>query len=147
MGVTKYVLLAQAAATLGMTGLIWMVQIVHYPLFAMVGEEEFVDYETAHTQQITFIVGPLMLVELAASGYLLFLRPQEIPLSWAAVGAILVLAIWLITLLVSVPQHTALNQGFQSPAHRRLVASNWGRTAAWSVRALLALAMVATQMR
>ena len=32
-------LLLHAAATLFMTGLIWFVQVVHYPLFARVGED------------------------------------------------------------------------------------------------------------
>ena len=31
----------QAGTTLALCGLIWFVQIVHYPLFALVGREEF----------------------------------------------------------------------------------------------------------
>jgi hypothetical protein len=38
------------AATAAMVGLIWFVQVVHYPLFASVGADEFVAYENAHTR-------------------------------------------------------------------------------------------------
>ena len=34
-------LLGQTATTLVMTGVIWIVQAVHYPLFAHVGVDEF----------------------------------------------------------------------------------------------------------
>ena len=44
---TPFVLLAHAAATLFMVGLIWFVQVVHYPLFARVGPDAFVPYAAA----------------------------------------------------------------------------------------------------
>ena len=51
------------AATAVMTGLIWFVQVVHYPLFAAVGAEQFVAYEVAHQRRTSFVVGLPMLVE------------------------------------------------------------------------------------
>ena len=36
-----YVLLTHLAATLYMVGVIWFVQVVHYPLFARAGAEGF----------------------------------------------------------------------------------------------------------
>lgn len=45
-------LITHAAATLWMTGLIWFVQVVHYPLFALVGSTGFAAYESAHATQI-----------------------------------------------------------------------------------------------
>lgn len=38
-------------ATAAMVGLIWFVQVVHYPLFASVGADGFTDYETAHRRR------------------------------------------------------------------------------------------------
>ena len=67
----KSLLIAQLVSTLFMTGLIWCVQLVHYPLFARVGEGTFSAYEQDHQRRITWIVMPVMLVELA-SGVLLF---------------------------------------------------------------------------
>jgi hypothetical protein len=55
----KYVLLLQAAATLFMTGVIWFVQVVHYPLMARVGAAGFPDYEAAHARLTGYVVvGP-----------------------------------------------------------------------------------------
>ena len=54
------------AATL-MTGIIWMVQIVHYPLFKNVGEGQFIRYQSRHTKLISYVVGPTMTVELVTA--------------------------------------------------------------------------------
>ena len=58
-------LLAQAATTLPLVGLIWTIQLVHYPLFDGVGAEGFAAYERRHAAAITWLVAPLMLGELA----------------------------------------------------------------------------------
>jgi hypothetical protein len=42
-----------------------------------------------------------------------------------------------------VPQHRRLERGWGERAHRALVRGNWLRTAAWTVRAALALAISA----
>ncbi len=122
-----------------MTGLIWFVQIVHYPLFSVVSSA-FPDYEIAHTKRTTWVVAPAMLTELA-TGALLALEPPAFlgrPGSWTNLA--LIGFIWISTFAWQVPQHTTLARGFSIEAHRRLVETNWIRTAAWSVRAVLLLA-------
>ena len=47
-----------AAATLYMTGLIWFVQVVHYPLMGLTGKAEFSAYEQRHTLLTTWVVAP-----------------------------------------------------------------------------------------
>ena len=64
------ILIAHAAATLYMTGLIWFVQVVHYPLMAAVGRDGFAAYESAHARLTTFVVAPGMLVEALCAGLL-----------------------------------------------------------------------------
>ena len=64
---TMLVLLLQLLTTLAMFGLIWFVQIVHYPLFVRVGEPGFRDYAGLHATRTTYVVAPLMLVELGYS--------------------------------------------------------------------------------
>ena len=59
----NYVLLAHLAATLIMVGVIWFVQVVHYPLFSRVGPEKFSLYTEAHPRLATYVVGPPLLVE------------------------------------------------------------------------------------
>jgi len=59
--VTIAALLIQSFATFAMTGLIWLIQGVHYPLLAKIGANEFTEYVHLHAKDITYIVGPLML--------------------------------------------------------------------------------------
>lgn len=132
-----------AAATLFMVGLIWFVQIVHYPLFAHVGRDGFAHYESVHSAWTTLVVGPPMLVELATAMALLFVVPARVPepVLWLGVGLLGV--IWLSTALLQVPMHGVLAQGFDADAHRRLVSTNWIRTVGWSLRGVLALWVLA----
>lgn len=131
--------LANLASTLFMTGLIWLIQLVHYPLFAQVGRDEFVNYENMHRRMITPLVGPMMLLELGTAVGLLVRRPETVP-TWAAwTGFGLAVVIWLSTALLQVPEHGVLSNGFNIAAHQRLVSANWLRTVAWSLRSLLML--------
>lgn len=138
--------LLHAFFTCAMTGLIWFVQVCHYPLFAMVGAEAFQAFEEAYTRSTTLIIVPLMLGELGAALWLTFGSAAAAlrPLAWW--GLALLAVIWLSTFLVQVPLHEQLMGGFDPVVHLRLVRSNWIRTLAWSGRAALALAMIPRSM-
>jgi hypothetical protein len=135
-------LLVHAFATLFMTGLIWFVQVVHYPLMAMVGEANYAAFQAAHQRRTTLVVGPAMLVEATSAALLLVpgFAGVSPSLSWAGAGLLAVA--WVSTFAVQVPLHAKLERGFDAAVHRRLVATNWVRTAAWSLRAGVALAMI-----
>jgi hypothetical protein len=137
----KYVLLAHLAATLFMVGVIWFVQVVHYPLFSRVGPEKFSLYSEAHSRLTTYVVGPPMLVEAATALLLVFWRPDGVSLAAALIGLSLLAVVWLSTALLQVPRHTALGSGFDRRAWSGLVLSNWVRTVAWSARGVLVLWM------
>ena len=135
-------LLLQAATSCFLMGLIWIVQVVHYPLMSRVSAERFVEYERLHAAWITPVVGPAMLLEAAIAGWLIVQRPPTIP-AWSAwLGAALVALIWGVTFLISVPCHAALSGGFDASAHDRLVSTNWIRTIAWTARAALSVWML-----
>jgi len=130
-------------ATLTMTGVIWMVQIVHYPLFAKVGAEDFGSYHTDHTRLISFVVLPLMIIEAGTAVILAVQPPRGVP-SWAAwTGLALVGLIWATTFLHSVPRHGLLAHGFDPRVHAELVAGNWVRTLGWTMRSGLLLFVLA----
>ncbi len=134
----------QLLATLAMFGLIWFVQIIHYPLFLAVPAAQFPAYEAAHANRTTYVVAPLMLLELATAGALLLphLRPSFITPVEAWLGAVLVAVLWLSTAFVQVPLHNQLHFAWSAEQIHRLVATNWIRTAAWSARAVLVLRWV-----
>jgi hypothetical protein len=132
-------LLIHAAATWFMTGLIWFVQVVHYPLYAKAGREGFAAYESSHSALTTLVVAPVMLIEALTGLGLLFQKPPEAP-AWALLaGALLLAVIWGSTAFLQIPEHGILSLGFDATSHRRLVSTNWIRTAAWSARGVLVL--------
>ena len=136
------ILLLQVAATFSMVGLIWFVQVVHYPLFNRIGPDIFPKYESEHQRLTTLVVAPPMFVEFGTAFALLWIRPPEVSswLAWAGLG--LVVSLWLLTGFVQVPQHRKLAQGYDATVQRRLVIGNWFRTTGWSFRGLLVLAML-----
>ncbi len=138
----QLILLSHAAATLAMFGLIWFVQVVHYPLFGQVGRDQFPAYERVHQARTTIVVMPLMLVEASTAILLLWVRPPGIPLPAALVGVALVAAIWVSTFCWQVPAHAKLAASYDSLTHRRLVRSNWVRTITWTVRTALVCWMI-----
>jgi hypothetical protein len=134
---SSLILLAQVISTWFLVGLIWTIQIVHYPLFAAVGVDRFVAYEASHTRLITWVVGPVMLVEAATAGLFVAMRPASIPawIPWTGLG--LVILIWISTAILQVPDHAKLANGFDAAAHAHLVGTNWLRTMAWTARGVI----------
>lgn len=133
----EVVLIVHAFATLAMVGLIWFVQIVHYPLMGSVGGLEFPEYEREHQRRTTLVVAPLMLTEAATALLLLVLRPERVGIAWVWIGVALLAGLWASTFFWQVPVHTRLAERFDAGDHRRLVRSNWVRTFGWSLRGVL----------
>ena len=132
----KLIFLTQIFATLFMVGLIWFVQIVHYPLYANVGREQFPEYEALHNRMTTWVVGPAMLVELVTAVLILKYSPlASSTLAWMGLGLLIV--IWVSTAALSVPAHDVLTAGFSEGAYRKLVNTNWIRTFAWTARGVI----------
>lgn len=132
-------LILHAAVTWALVGLIWTIQLVHYPLFARVGGPGWSGYEREHQTRVTSLVGPLMLAELLSAGWLGVHPPADLP-GWSLwLGLALVLAIWISTGLVQSPLHGRLSGAFDARLHAHLVAGNWFRTLAWTLRGGLCL--------
>ncbi len=137
------VLLSHVAATFMMIGIIWLIQVVHYPLYDRINPDAFPNYEVAHVNLITLVVGPLMFLEAFTALFLLVSRPSNVPIWMPLVGLALLGVIWATTLFVNVPQHNALSNAFDATVHRNLLRVNWVRTVAWSLRGVLVLWIMA----
>lgn len=142
MAELKWLVLIHAAATLMMAGVMLVIQLVHYPLFALVGENAFPAYEAAHMGSILLVVGPLMLIEAGTGLLLVGAQPPGVAPWLAYAGFALIGLVWLLTILVNAPQHIQLANGFNAAVHAALVASNGWRTLAWLVRAGLVIVML-----
>ena len=138
---------AQVVGSVGMFGVIWVMQVVHYPLMRFASGEQFARFETAHRTRISWVVGPLMLIEGVCVLAFLFAPPAGLPgwLPWAGAGAEAI-AIGT-TAFVSAPLHERLNAHFDTATLDRLIATNWIRTIAWTARAAVAIAMLVAVLR
>ena len=138
----KTLLVSHAAVTWFLCGLIWTIQLVHYPSFGDVGREGFETFHHAHLQRITALVALPMLFELVTGGLVVW---APVPRASAIIGLLLLAVIWAATAFVQVPLHDALARGPDGEIIKRLVQTNWVRTVAWTVRAGLAAWWVSTQ--
>lgn len=116
-----------------MTGLIWLVQIVHYPAYKFIDKTQFIQYQNFHTTSISYIVIPIMLIELFSGVYLLF---EDELRFWKILNFLGILGIWFVTFFFSVQYHNQLQNGFDLSAIEKLIQTNWIRTVIWSLRSL-----------
>ncbi len=133
-------LLVHAASTLFMTGLIWFVQVVHYPLGSVVGDHAFSVYQAAHMRRTAWVVAPPMFVEAACAAALAVSPMTAGPTAWLGLGLLGV--VWGSTAVLQVPNHNALLAGPDPARLRSLVTGNWVRTVGWTARSALALSLL-----
>jgi hypothetical protein len=143
--------LVMLSATWFMTGLIWFVQVVHYPLFASVAsaavsESGFSQYASTHARWTTYVVAPVMLLEAGSTFLWCLLPTPNLSHTWKVLLALMLVGIWLSTAFLSVPCHHQLQQGFQPDVWQRLVGTNWIRTLLWSARSLILTGLLARLM-
>ena len=136
------VLVVHTVSALVLVGLIWTVQIVHYPLMAMVGADRFVAYESAHAPRMAALVMLPWTLQGLTTAWLLLARPAGVATSSIALAAVTAATTVAVTVASSIPAHARLGGGFDAVAHRRLVRSNWIRTWAWTVHGANAVTML-----
>jgi len=128
--------------TFYLVGLIWVIQVVHYPLFARVGPNEFEVFHTEHSQRILIALSIPTLLTFISSCTLLWIRPISVP-DWSAwFNLALSGSFWVVTALVQVPKHGLLGKGHSAEVIAALVTSNWSRTLIWTSQGLLLLWML-----
>ena len=116
-----------------MVGIIWVIQLLHYPTFHFIKENDYVEFQHFHMQRISFIVVPVMIIELL-SGFMLvyYFRSNLLILC-----LIILLVIWLITFVFFTKLHQSLLGGYDKIIVDKLVQINWSRTVLWSLRLII----------
>lgn len=120
-----------------MVGVIWVIQLVHYPSFRFTDREKYVSFQIFHMRNISFIVVPVMILEFL-SGLLLVLYHSNHE-SLLRISFILLLIIWLVTALFFAQIHQKLSKGYDETLVRNLVSLNWIRTLLWTIRTIIIL--------
>lgn len=128
-------LLLNFAAAAYLTGLIWTVQVVHYPSFGLVPKEAWEAFHAAHTRRMSHVVLAPMVVELGLAIWLAWAGRTVLPGEAGWWSLALVLLTWAATFFISVPFHNRLASGFDYIAIDGLTRTNWLRTVLWTVRA------------
>ncbi|MDX2074957.1 MAG: hypothetical protein SFZ02_00880 [bacterium] len=137
-------LLILTAFCLYCTGASWMLQVVCYPTYLLVGETEFVPFHISFGQRLLIAVVPMGLTCLAMIAFI-FIRTDPIP-AWAtwvagACGAVILLT----TAILEVPKHLKLDKEGKSDALiNGLVRDNLPRTAAWTLASVMMIYCVST---
>ena len=116
-----------------MVGIIWVIQLLHYPAFHFIKESDYVEFQHFHMQRISFIVVPVMILELFSAFMLVYyLRSNLLILC-----LIILLFIWLITFVFFTKLHQSLLDGYNKTVVDKLVKINWSRTILWSLRLII----------
>jgi len=133
-----------------MVGLIWTIHVVHYPLFAEVGDATYVAFQSAHVDRIGKLLFVPWLTEgatLLALLWLTFISGRRELRRPVMVGAVAMAVVLVISGFWSAPAHGELMDGFDSAVHDRLMTANLIRTLAWSVRGVTAVWILALVWR
>lgn len=136
------ILVIHTASTLVMVGLIWFVQIVHYPLLARFGAETSTSVAEEHQRRTGYVVALPMAVEGVTTLALLADAPSSVWVGWPWIGAVLLAIVLLSTVLLSVPLHARMAHAHDERTGRRLVLTNWPRTIGWTARGVISAVMV-----
>ena len=122
-------------ATSIMVGVIWVIQIVHYPSFHFIDLKQYKTFQSFHVSKISFIVIPAMLTELFTLILLIIsINPFSIMI---AISGIILIIIWLLTAVFFTGLHQNLTSGYDKKIVDKLVKLNWGRTLLWTLRLLI----------
>jgi hypothetical protein len=119
-----------------LTGLIWTIQVVHYPSFLEIPSETFSEFHKKHSFRIGLIVIFPMVAELWGILVLFTLSPNLNN----GILLVFVLVIWASTFFLQVPIHQRLEkEGKVLSEINLLISGNWIRTVAWTVKSCLCL--------
>ena len=94
---------------------------------------------------VTLALGIPIGLTLDAAGWVS--SPVLVVIALSATSLGLVVLIWISTAALQAPCHQTLSQGFDAAVDRRLTTTNWIRTAAWTIRALMLTASLLDALR
>ena len=116
-----------------MVGIIWVIQLLHYPTFHFIKESDYEEFQHFHMQRISFIVVPVMALELFSA----FMLVYYIQSNLLILCLIILIFIWLITFAFFTKLHQSLLDGYDKTIVDKLVRINWSRTILWSIRLII----------
>ena len=141
----SFIFIINLVISLIATGLIWTIQLVHYPSMKFIPEEKFTAYHNFHSQRISILAIPIMLIELFTSFGLLYQNGSAYNHIFT-INLILVISIWISTFLIQVPMHNTLSSAKNTRVLNHLILSNLIRTILWTTRSLLMVSYLSVNL-
>ncbi|HCE76301.1 MAG TPA: hypothetical protein DEP04_06695 [Dehalococcoidia bacterium] len=122
-----------------MVGLIWLIQLVSYPLFSYVNVGDFQKYHSRHVKKISPIVALAMTLEASIALILLIFTPSD-SVGLLVINTLLVCLIWVSTAFIQIPYH----QRLEFPKNQilyteKLIKTNWIRTILWTFKLIISI--------
>ncbi|WFB37063.1 hypothetical protein P3T73_04730 [Kiritimatiellota bacterium B12222] len=139
---TPMLICAQFFCAAYMTGIIWFVQLVHYPMLHHSNGADTKAGHAEYTHRMGRVVIPVMLAEMGIQAWWALAAPSYTSL----LGLSFLVVIWLSTFLLQVPTHQKLQLEFNAQQQRYLLHTNWIRTVLWTARALLLASVCSTTL-
>ena len=131
-----FLLFLHGCVTFFLTGLIWVVQLVHYPMFRFLDPKTQSNALKFHQQKISIIVVPLMLFELLSGVYLAYVQWSSLA-SFHRINMVLLMVIWVHTFGLMVPFHQKISVQLNYELLQKTLTHHWVRTLAWTIKSVL----------
>lgn len=116
-----------------LVSLVFMTQFITYPTFLNIDKDKFSDYHRKYVNNISFIVAPVMLIELLTLSLIAYFSSEFLIIK----SLILLLVIWLTTFFIMIPSHNRISKSFNIKEIKSLINYNWIRTILWSFKLLV----------
>ena len=122
-----------------MVGVIWVIQLVHYPSFKYVNESDYIIFQKYHMSNISYIVFPVMFTELITALIILFFGEKSL---FFVLSLICLFLIWVITGVLFTKYHSILKEGKDLMIIEKMIKANWIRALLWTMRLIMILFVI-----
>mgnify|MGYP001435815482 FL=1 len=116
-----------------LVSLVFMTQFITYPTFLHIDKDKFSEYHRKYVNNISFIVAPVMLIELLTLSLIAYFSSEFLIIK----SLFLLLVIWLTTFFIMIPSHNRISKSFNKKEIKSLINYNWIRTILWSFKLLV----------
>lgn len=132
---TNFLIDIHLLSTSIMVGVIWVIQLLHYPSFHFIQKSNYSKFQQFHMDRISLIVIPAMVIEFITGIMMLQFGFSSNILFISSLFILLI--IWGITFVFFTKMHQGLISGYDEVIVNRLISINWSRTLLWSLRLLV----------
>jgi len=137
-----FFLLINLLSTILIAGILWFVQLVHYPLFNEIPAKNFINYGYYHSRKVSGIIKPLFIVDFTTLILLLILLGSNLSTNLMIVNVTIFIITIVLTQIIFIPIHQKLSKSPNSQTISQLIRLNWIRTLIWSLKVVFMLIII-----